>query len=369
MGNFCHFKTHKKSKSLPTHKQSHSFIQYYNQMMHDIFENNFDFNSNKDNEFKFHEKLAMTNGITGDESQSWLRMYIDYMITNSFLIKLNIHKESQYSLFAPFEIMQTWRLHTIHFVNYQQFCHILLGKPELIHLHLEKFCIIDFRDPNDSVVNQYTGLVKEKTILEELLYNVLVKADNEIKFAEASLCFHEAFLTNELEFCFMAEKTLKEHREILRTLRELKRYDLNSPQGMQNVISEYRQNLGLDGFNSIATNHMHVSSILDDLIPENQMNNEFAAIVNSIDFMILPHNFIEMFTIEQQLNSFDAINIIKEYKKFLFLMKVSGFDSMMLKPCFLVAQAWFLHMNNTKNYIENMNNLAMSQQYIPESNL
>jgi len=129
------------------------------------------------------------------------------------------------------------------------------------------------------------------------------------------------------------------------------------------LTSEYRQNLGLDRL-YIITN---MNTDIDNDLLETQRNQpDILNTVKKINAITFPTDFVEIFSLEQQISTKFAFKIMKEYKKFLFLLKISGDQWNLLKPSYYVAQAWFLHMQNTKNYHEELLELEMRHTYTPE---
>jgi hypothetical protein len=342
MGQICSDTGHK-PKGVPKPHHKLSFIGHYNKTMDIIYHSDFTFNDSHEY-LPFHEKLAKTNLISVDEAQNWMKMYNDYMIVISFLMKLGWIREFQHCLCASFEVIQTWRLHIIHWENYKRYCKMLCPDVVIIYLSVEKHCL-----PKNSRCEWYAnGYPNIRTPLE-FLYNSVLNGDpEERKFAEELLCCADSFYKNELEFCFPSESEFFKKTEAMMTLREFKKYYTKSFMGINDLISEYRQNIGAD---VIPANESYQLPIREDLIKEHKKNAELMRIINEIENMHLTTEMAEVLAIEHNLALHRARKVVKEYKKYLFLLKINELfhgDSMPLKPSFYVAQALFLHIQNTK---------------------
>jgi len=341
--------TAKKSHKEPKETGPLAGFQEFYSSIHSMWKQlNFSFDE-PDSLNTFQSKLCMTYEISEYTANLWTAMYIDYMILLAYLCNEKQEAEFFYKPVAPAPILLTWRLHILYSVKYSQFCNLLTKNRKVLDFVPLK--LIDAFECSWSEMKRHYEEQKFQFlngIYVTTSLNPVGKSHySKQECLEAWEDFEISFPKYALNCCLVSHKispikSAAKSGAVMQPDTQLINFE-----SLQSFRNEMRRSLGLENLASIDNGKIPlIKSCLNLPMTDQKINT----VVNEIDIIRFPERFIEYLCMEQMISAKEAIEHILEYKKFLFLLDMNKDSDLKIYPSEKVRQVWFLHMQFTKNY-------------------
>jgi hypothetical protein len=295
----------------------------------------------KDCTYDFETKLSQIHGISTHEAKVWMEAYIDYMIYASFLITQNLltDESKKYLCFVPRAISSVWRLHILYSLNYLEFCELLLSSKCLIHYAPTKYSLLpnlDLKSLRMNYENKKRALFKNGRCNNSLL--------------SVWEPFNHAFFNNELVHYLPIEAYKNSLKELSQLYSE-KNMSTMKPYLIKRTTCLLRKFWKLDDIFNSSFSDKKSWKLKDSFLDFSNLDDKLKTIAERIDEIKLPDPFIKCLMLENHKTKDEAIDMICEYAKFLFLAYITNGQ---ICPSEEVDQVWHLHMQFTKQYVINV---------------